>query len=129
MLCNLPSYLPPLLSSLSIGCFRAVISRKVNKNKTTKSRSFRMGAICNRSHNGVSRIARKVEREKGYFLNYLLTMKWKFIPFFFVLQKEKKSFDITQPNRFIYSFSSLFLVSNFNLILKLANILTKSKFE
>lgn len=51
---DLPSYLPPLLSSVSMGCFSAVMSRNVNRNSTTKSRSFRMGATCNNSHNGVS---------------------------------------------------------------------------
>lgn len=50
---------PPFVSSLSIGCFRAVISLKVSKNRTTISRSFLIGAICNKSHNGVS--AKKVQ--------------------------------------------------------------------
>ena len=46
--------LPPLLSSDSIGCFRAVMSLKVSRNSTTRSRSFFMGAIWSSSHNGVS---------------------------------------------------------------------------
>lgn len=36
---------PPFGSSVSIGCFKAVISRKVNKNNTTRSLSFFIGAI------------------------------------------------------------------------------------
>lgn len=36
--------IPPFASSLSIGCFKAVISRNVNKNSTTRSLSFRIGA-------------------------------------------------------------------------------------
>lgn len=47
-------YLPPFVSSLSIGCFNAVISRNVSKNSTTKSLSLRMGATCSSSHSGVS---------------------------------------------------------------------------
>jgi hypothetical protein len=46
--------LPPLLSSDSIGCFRAVMSLKVSRNNTTRSRSFFMGAIWRSSHSGVS---------------------------------------------------------------------------
>ena len=46
--------LPPLLSSDSIGCFRAVMSLKVSRNSTTRSRSFFMGAIWSSSHSGVS---------------------------------------------------------------------------
>lgn len=42
----------PFDSSLSSGCLRAVMSRKVHKKRTTTSRSFLMGAICNSSHNG-----------------------------------------------------------------------------
>jgi hypothetical protein len=45
---------PPLASSVSIGCFKAVISRKVRRNRTTRSRSFLIGAICSSSHSGVS---------------------------------------------------------------------------
>lgn len=46
--------LPPLLSSDSMGCFRAVISLKVSRKSTTRSRSFFMGAIWSSSHSGVS---------------------------------------------------------------------------
>lgn len=42
----------PLDSSLSSGCLRAVMSRKVHKKRTTTSRSFLMGAICNSSQSG-----------------------------------------------------------------------------
>jgi hypothetical protein len=42
----------PLDSSLSSGCLRAVMSRKVHKKRTTTSRSFLMGAICNSNHRG-----------------------------------------------------------------------------
>lgn len=45
---------PPLLSSVSIGCFRAVISLNVSRKSTTRSRSFFIGAICRSSHSGVS---------------------------------------------------------------------------
>lgn len=47
---------PPLLSSCSMGCLRAVMSLKVSRNRTTRSRSFLMGAICSSSHSGVSAI-------------------------------------------------------------------------
>lgn len=56
---------PPLLSSVSMGCFRAVMSRNVSRNSTTKSRSFFIGAICNSSHNGVSGGIGKKADEKG----------------------------------------------------------------
>jgi len=46
--------LVPLESSASIGCFNAVISRKVRRKSTTTSLSFLIGAICNKIHNGVS---------------------------------------------------------------------------
>ena len=45
---------PPLLSSVSMGCFSAVMSLKVRRNRTTRSRSFFIGAIWSSSHNGVS---------------------------------------------------------------------------
>lgn len=62
---------PPLLSSLSMGCLSAVISRKVNKNNTTKSPSFRIGATWSRSHNGVS------ERKRWAYVNsiWLITLR------------------------------------------------------
>lgn len=50
---SLANLLSPLLASSSIGCFSAVISRNVSKNSTTTSFSFLIGAMCNRSHNGV----------------------------------------------------------------------------
>lgn len=42
------------MSSVSIGCFSAVMSLKVRRNNTTRSLSFFMGAICSSSHSGVS---------------------------------------------------------------------------
>lgn len=50
---NLANLLNPLEASSSIGCFKAVISLKVNKNKTTTSLSFFIGAICSKSQSGV----------------------------------------------------------------------------
>lgn len=44
----------PFVSSDSIGCFNAVISRNVNNSSTTKSLSFRTGATWSISHSGVS---------------------------------------------------------------------------
>lgn len=41
---ELLDYLPPLVSSLSMGCLSAVMSRNVNRNNTTRSLSLRMGA-------------------------------------------------------------------------------------
>lgn len=45
---------PPLLSSVSMGCFSAVMSRKVRRKRTTRSLSLRMGATWSSSHSGVS---------------------------------------------------------------------------
>lgn len=42
-----------------MGCFNAVISRKVRRKRTTKSLSFRIGATWRRSHSGVSRWGRR----------------------------------------------------------------------
>lgn len=58
--------LPPFVSSLSIGCFSAVMSRNVSRNSTTKSRSFLMGATCSNSHSGVS-VKRKTKLCKIFF--------------------------------------------------------------
>ncbi len=52
--------LNPFAASSSIGCFNAVMSRNVSKNRTTMSFSFLIGAICNNSHNGVPNTERKV---------------------------------------------------------------------
>lgn len=46
--------LPLFVSSASIICLKAVISRNVSSIKTTKSPSFRIGATWSRSHSGVS---------------------------------------------------------------------------
>lgn len=43
----------PLHESSSIGCLKAVMSLKVQRNKTTLSCSFRIGAIFTKNHTGV----------------------------------------------------------------------------
>lgn len=59
------------MSSASINCLKAVISRNVSNSSTTKSRSFRIGATWSRSHNGVS----ANENEKIYDMNEI-SLKW-----------------------------------------------------
>lgn len=59
---------PPLLSSVSMGCFRAVMSRNVSRNRTTRSRSFLMGAICSSSHSGVSEHRKEKENQTSRYI-------------------------------------------------------------
>lgn len=49
---NFANLLNPLEASSSIGCFKAVISLNVNKNKTTTFRSFLIGAMWRSSQSG-----------------------------------------------------------------------------
>ena len=48
-----------------MGCLSAVMSRKVQRNRTTISRSFLIGEICIRSHSGVPDLLKSVVRIRG----------------------------------------------------------------
>lgn len=65
---------PLLVSSASINCLKAVMSRNVNKSNTTKSRSLRIGATWSRSHNGVSGLEKKTKKRKKQHLCEWLTV-------------------------------------------------------
>lgn len=77
--------IPLLVSSASITCLKAVMSRNVNKSNTTKSRSLRIGATWSRSHNGVSGRKRKTTKKKKHnFVN-----DWQHSIFSFKHKREK----------------------------------------
>lgn len=56
----------PLVVSSSMGCLKTVMSLKVQRNRTTLSFSFLIGATCMYSHTGLPDLAeeRKYENKK-----------------------------------------------------------------
>lgn len=58
----------PLVVSSSMGCLKTVMSLKVQRNRTTLSFSFLIGATCMYSHTGLPDLAeeRKYENKKNW---------------------------------------------------------------
>ena len=69
-----PSLPPISLASSSIGCLRAVMSLKVQRKRTTTSRSFLMGEMCINSQSGVPGKWPMLELHKGIRTTHNLTL-------------------------------------------------------
>ena len=59
----------PFEESSSIGCLKAVMSLKVQRNRTTLSCSFLIGAIFTKNHTGIP-AGTKRAREEGHDKNH-----------------------------------------------------------